>query len=141
MEKLLYTVLEVANLLDLHVKTVRNYVREGKLKSTKVGKQYRIAQEDLSAFLGQTPTEPIKAPAPTMDVSAIAQLEGVSRALADRIAILLQAAANGRREATPMRVETIYNPETSRLKIIVVGDTEAAVGILQFAQSLLESEQ
>jgi hypothetical protein len=34
------------------VKTVRNYVRDGRLKAVRIGKQYRIAREDLEAFMG-----------------------------------------------------------------------------------------
>ena len=48
----LYSVEQVANLLDLHVRTVRNYVREGRLKAVRIGKQYRIAREDLEAMTG-----------------------------------------------------------------------------------------
>ena len=77
MSKALYTVQEVANLLGLHVKTVRNYVREGRLASTRVGKQYRIARADLEAFTGTSLNEGIQAPQPSMEVSSILQVDGV----------------------------------------------------------------
>lgn len=48
-----YSVDQVAELLDLHVRTVRGYVRDGRLKATRIGKQYRIAREDLEAFTGR----------------------------------------------------------------------------------------
>ncbi|MFC7563955.1 helix-turn-helix domain-containing protein [Actinomadura namibiensis] len=47
-----YSVEQVAELLDLHVRTVRGYVRDGKLRATRIGKQYRIAREDLEEFTG-----------------------------------------------------------------------------------------
>jgi len=52
-----YSVDQVASLLGLHVKTVRGYVRDGRLKAVRIGKQYRITREDLEAFAGQ-PVEP-----------------------------------------------------------------------------------
>ena len=43
----LYSVEQVAAQLGLHVRTVRNYVRDGRLKAVRIGKQYRIAREHL----------------------------------------------------------------------------------------------
>jgi excisionase family DNA binding protein len=45
-----YTVDQVAELLNLHPKTLQRYIREGKLKATKLGKSYRITGHDLSVF-------------------------------------------------------------------------------------------
>ena len=47
-----YTVSQVAKLLQLHEKTVQRFIREGKLKASKVGRSYRIAGHDLSVFAG-----------------------------------------------------------------------------------------
>ena len=52
-ERELYSVGEVAELLGLHVRTVRNYVREGRLKAVRIGKQYRISKEDFAALTGR----------------------------------------------------------------------------------------
>jgi excisionase family DNA binding protein len=43
---------QVADMLGLHVKTVRAHVRDGRLKAVRIGKQYRIAREDLEALTG-----------------------------------------------------------------------------------------
>ena len=48
----LLSVFDIAKRLKLHVKTVRNYVREGRLKAVRVGKQYRISRADVEAFTG-----------------------------------------------------------------------------------------
>ena len=49
MSQELYSAEQIADLLNLHVRTVRNYVREGRLKAVRIGKQYRIAREDQPA--------------------------------------------------------------------------------------------
>lgn len=51
MENKFYTVDEVSEMLNIHPKTVRKYIREGKLGATKVGKQWRIAGHDLSLLV------------------------------------------------------------------------------------------
>jgi excisionase family DNA binding protein len=45
------TVQEAAAVLKLSIETVRRYVRSGKLKSTKLGRQYRIKRADVDALL------------------------------------------------------------------------------------------
>src|ERR1700735_1598499 len=49
----LMSVEQGAEVLKLHVRTVRSYVRDGRLKATRIGKQYRIALSDLEAFAGR----------------------------------------------------------------------------------------
>ncbi len=53
MSEELYSVEQVAERLGLHVRTVRSYVREGRLKAVRIGKQYRIGQADLEALTGR----------------------------------------------------------------------------------------
>lgn len=45
-----YTVEQISSLLKIHPKTVQRYIREGKLRATKIGKGWRVAGHDLSAF-------------------------------------------------------------------------------------------
>lgn len=52
MEELrIYTVKEVAELLQVSKMTVSRYIKAGKLKSSKLGRMYRIADDDLRKFL------------------------------------------------------------------------------------------
>lgn len=46
-----YTLDEVAVMLKVVYLTVYRWVRDGKLKAYKVGKQYRISKEQLDLFL------------------------------------------------------------------------------------------
>ena len=47
---------DIARELDLHVNTVRGWIRDGKLKATKVGRDYRIKREDYEKFLQERTT-------------------------------------------------------------------------------------
>ena len=51
MEDKFYTVDQVAEILGMHHKTIRKFIREGKLCANKVGKQWRISGHDLSIFM------------------------------------------------------------------------------------------
>lgn len=42
-----YTLSEVARLLDLSDRTIRNYVKDGKLKGKKIGPQWRFTREQI----------------------------------------------------------------------------------------------
>ena len=46
-----YTIEEVAKILRVSPQTVRNLVRQGKLKAFKVGIQLRVKQVDLDEFM------------------------------------------------------------------------------------------
>ena len=46
-----YTVVEIAQLLDITPQTVRAYIKEGRLKGKRIGRPILITQESLNAFL------------------------------------------------------------------------------------------
>ena len=46
-----YTTQQVAEILHLQVTTIRDYIKLGKIKAYKVGKSWRITEEDLKEFL------------------------------------------------------------------------------------------
>ena len=50
-----YTIDEVAELLHVTRRTVYNYIKEGKLKATKIGKYWRVTAKALEELL--TPAE------------------------------------------------------------------------------------
>ena len=130
----LYSVEQVAERLGLHVRTVRAYIREGRLKALKIGKQYRITRGDLEAFLGPA-AKTMDEPPGRAEVSSIVEVERVDRDAAIRIANLLLATANGRpRGDGPLRVETIYDEARERLKVIVVGGLGESADLLKLIE-------
>ena len=50
----MYTADQVAEILHLHPKTIRRFIRQGTLKARKVGKQWRITERELKDFIGDT---------------------------------------------------------------------------------------
>ena len=139
----LYSVEQVAERLGLHVKTVRNYVREGRLKAVRIGKQYRIAGEDLAALTGgSVPATPREDAHRTrhVEVSSVVAVDAISRQDADRVMTLVMAAVNGRREDDdPMRVQTVYDEERARLRILLLGGAQTSAELLRLVSALLES--
>lgn len=135
----LFTPEQVADLLGLHVRTVRRYIRDGQLPAVQVGKRYRVSREAVEAFAGITLDQPQPATPPHTEVSTIVGVDGISRAAADRLTTLLVASAQGRGSRDePLKVETIHYPDRHRLKVVVSGDLAATMAALALLNSLLE---
>ena len=139
-----YSIEQVASQLGLHVRTVRNYVRDGRLKGVRIGKQYRIAQADLDALTGHGGPAAQAVASDTarrhVEVSSIVQIEAVDFAAASRVTNALMAAAKGRSEdGGPLRIDTIYDQERFRLKVVLIGSIAATAPLLKFINALLES--
>ena len=135
----MYSVEQVAERLGLHVRTIRSYVRDGRLKAVKIGKQYRIAAADLAALTG----EPVPAAGPPgrAEVSSIVQVDGLAPGSADRISTLLTTAAQAPRDSPePLRLQTIYDEERSRMKIVILGGPAATADLLHLLDGLLGPE-
>ncbi|MEU6785457.1 helix-turn-helix domain-containing protein [Nonomuraea angiospora] len=125
-----YTVEQVAALLGLHVKTVRNYVRDGRLPAVRIGKQYRIAKEDLAAFTGTPLGTPRRA-----EVSSIVQVDGIARGDMDRVSTMVLGSLASRPHG--LRVEFVYDEEREHLKVIVLGGLEESAQVLRIIDALV----
>ena len=130
----LYSVEQVADLLGLHVRTVRHYVRDGKLKATRIGKQYRIARQDLEALTGQSASALERPPVRRqrhIEVSSVVLIDAVSKDTAHRLTTFLTAGLKGRPQSdAPARVETVYDEERARLKVIISASIETTNALL-----------
>jgi len=51
MTRLFLTAREVASILKLNILTVYEYIRKGKLKAVKFGRNYRIEEKNLDKFI------------------------------------------------------------------------------------------
>lgn len=52
-----YTAQDLADKLRVNVMTIYRYIRAGKLKAYKIGKEYRIDDAEFSAFLKAVSTK------------------------------------------------------------------------------------
>jgi excisionase family DNA binding protein len=134
-----YSLEQVAEQLGLHIRTVRNFVRDGRLAATRVGKQYRVAPEDLAKLTGR----PATAFRPDglhrhCDVSSVVTIDAIDPETTSRLTNMLMGAANGRRGGPPLRVETIYDEMRARLKIVVMGDIDDSAAMLKTIKALAE---
>jgi excisionase family DNA binding protein len=146
MEEVLFSIEQVAEHLGLHVKTVRNYVREGRLKAVRIGKQYRISAADLAAMTGR-PVSTLE-PQPVrrtrhVEVYSVIEVDAVSPELSERVTNMLLGAANsrGHSEDDPVRVQAIYDALRGRLKLILIGSIETTGALLRVIEALVEVEK
>ncbi|MFJ1645421.1 helix-turn-helix domain-containing protein [Streptomyces sp. NPDC088258] len=146
-ERDLYSVGEVAELLGLHVRTVRNYVRDGRLKAVRIGKQYRISRADFEALtsLPSADTAPGTQGAPAaarrghVEVSSIVQIDAIGPDAASRLSTFVTAGAQAERDTPdPLRVQTVYDKERARMKIVILGDAATTATVLHLIDDILE---
>ncbi|MDT0489111.1 helix-turn-helix domain-containing protein [Streptomyces sp. NPDC012600] len=140
-ERELYSIGEVAERLGLHVRTVRNYVRDGRLKAVRIGKQYRISRADFEALTsrppGDTPSGDIGGRG-RAEVSSIVQIDGVGPDAAHRLSTFVTASAQSPRDTRePLRVQTVYDKERARMKIVVLGSAADTAELLHLVDGVL----
>lgn len=137
-----YSVGQVADLLGLHVKTVRGYVRDGRLKAVRIGKQYRITREDLEAFTGHPVQPPARETARRVrhvEVSSVVQVDAIGPDAVRRLTNTLMAAVAVRPgSADRMRLQTVYDEEQASLKIILIGGLAGSAEIMRLVSTLLQ---
>ena len=55
-----YDIKELSEMLKMNIRTLQRYVREGKLKVSKVGRKYIITEENLKELLEATEVKDIE---------------------------------------------------------------------------------
>lgn len=53
-----YNLKEVVKLLGLNIQTIRQYIKEGKLKASKIGTHYMVTDEAIKEFLKANEVKP-----------------------------------------------------------------------------------
>jgi excisionase family DNA binding protein len=136
---------EVARALDLQPRTVRNYIRDGRLPAVRIGKQYRIAAADFAAMTGAVPANPIQPAGVTRgtdperalasDATSVIWLSGLAARDLDRLTTLFTAAG-----ASPgADVRVVQFPEERRLKVLVIGPVGPVASFLAYVQAILDT--
>ena len=134
----LCTVHFAAGRLKLHPKTVLRFIREGRLRATRIGKSYRILHADLEAFAGA----PLETPASEAWVTAIIDVPGVGPELAQKWARTIPAVLNSRLGTGPhMRAEIVYEQERAHLKVVLLGPPGDTAKMLDMIRALLDQSR
>ncbi|MGX1101442.1 helix-turn-helix domain-containing protein [Amorphus sp. MBR-141] len=133
----LYTVEAVAERLKLHSKTVLRFIREGRLRATKIGKQYRILRSDLDAFAGLSSAHE----APAARVTAVVDVPNVDQELLRRLTSIMLGAAAGNNEQHPqaISVDIAHDPIRRAVKVIAIGTPSDVSGLLKLVDACLEA--
>jgi excisionase family DNA binding protein len=137
----LLSVEQVAQRLGVQAKTVRRYVHEGRLKAVRIGKQYRVAAEDLAALTGQSSAafaQNILRRQRHVEASSVVQIDAIAPEDAIRITNSVGAAIKGRDTASdaPLRVDTLYDETRARLKVIITGSLATTTTLLHLISAL-----
>lgn len=131
----LHTVEAAAERLKLHPKTVLRFIREGRLRATKVGKSYRIQPADLDALAGIEP----KAAATSARVTAVIDIPDVDSELLRRLtsALLGAGGASGHRDED-LSFDIAHDPIRRSVKVIAVGAPRHIAAILEITAASVE---
>jgi excisionase family DNA binding protein len=136
---LLLTVEQVAERLNLHAKTVRRYIRDGRLKAKRIGKEYRVTRVDLDAFAGSTVSDPIPR-SRQITVSSIVDVDAISPDESHRVTTMIMASLNSRKgEADYPRVDSIYYEDRGRLRVTITATPVLTCDLIRMIDALLEN--
>ena len=136
----MYSLDQVAERLGLHVRTVRGYVRTGRLKAIRIGKQYRVAREELESIIGAGNSRDAVSRRRNAEVSSVVQMGAVTQNMVFRIADHLRSAVKTPRDdGSALRVETIYDQGHAELKVIVIGSLSGAAAVFGLLGAILDT--
>lgn len=131
----LYTVDAVAARLQVHKKTVLRFIRERRLRATKIGKQYRILRSDLDAFAGVDAVQDV----PAARVTTIVDIADVDQDLLRCLtSTMLGAGAAKEQHAKDLSIDVAHDPVRRTVKIIAIGSPSDVGALLPLVDACLE---
>ena len=139
--KQLFTVDEAAQRLNLHVKTVRRFIRDGRLPAKRIGKEYRITRAALDEFGGTVADSgsPTVTRSRNILVSSIVDVDAISAEDSHRITTMIMAGLNARRgEPDFPRVDSLYEAERGRLRVMVTANPILTCDLIRTIAALAE---
>lgn len=148
--KTYYTVDQIANMLNMHPKTIQRYIREGKLKASKVGKSWRVNGHDLSIFTEQTNAflknqsdiTDIKTIDDKIKVSAVIDIEVMDTDEAIRIVNTLTASLNVKPiEYGKSTLSTQFIQPELKVRVMLWGNITFIQAMLSFISELNNQQQ
>lgn len=152
MEEKFYTIDQVANILGMHHKTIRKFIKDGKLKANKVGKQWRVSQEDLNSFMDVKSENEDKSiefrlnasknlvSIPKVNVSTVVEINNISNNEYSRLSNLLLALTNNPALISGgATINLKYTENENRLRVMLWGDIKFIEEMLSSISLLIEN--
>jgi excisionase family DNA binding protein len=145
----MYTVQELAKILSLHPKTVQRFIREGKIKATKIGREWRVRKEDLRDFAhSELSAMPEDEPAAStrladrVQVTAVIELDEGHSSEVSRISNSLIAVLNNKDPRFgAARYDLVYHPEVRKARFVLHGTPLFLRTILELVDVLLQQDE
>ena len=139
-----YTVEQVAARLQVHPKTVLRYIREGRLRATRIGRPYRVLGADLEAFAGGPDAAAsggathAEAPAAEAVMTTVVEVPSVRPELAQKWARAVPNALQAKPHGTPLRADVVYTPDSRTVKILISGGAADCINLLNLIRVWLD---
>ena len=160
MENKFYTIDQVAEILGIHHKTVRKFIKEGKLNANKLGKQWRISPLDLERFTKMEDSideseaisydEEIELSNNDLNfevkneikVSSVIDLEGIDSDEYSRISNMLLAVMNCKNDSLQKNTINIkYSKNVNRLRVMLWANINTTKEVLDVIEMLREDKK
>lgn len=160
MENKFYTIDQVAEILGIHHKTVRKFIKEGKLNANKLGKQWRISPLDLERFTKVEDSidesesisydEEIELSNNALNfevkneikVSSVIDLEGIDSDEYSRISNMLLAVMNCKNDSLQKNTINIkYSKNVNRLRVMLWANINTTKEVLDVIEMLREDKK
>ena len=160
MENKFYTIDQVAEILGIHHKTVRKFIKEGKLNANKLGKQWRISPLDLERFTKVEDSideseaisydEEIELSNNKLNfevkneikVSSVIDLEGIDSDEYSRISNMLLAIMNCKNDSLQKNTINIkYSKNVNRLRVMLWANISTTKEVLDVIEMLREDKK
>ncbi len=147
MNEIYYNVEQIAQMLNIHPKTIQRYIREGKLHATKIGKSWRVTGHDLSRFTEGTSSTsagiPAEKPVRIQTIaSSVVDVSVMDNNEAMRIANSLNATMNAKPQEyghASMHLQFLDNSNT--LRITLWGTIQFMSVIMSAIEAYTESDE
>jgi len=145
MSKDYYTVEQISEMLDIHPKTIQRYIREGRLRATKIGKSWRVTGHDLSVFVESASEERSGSgnrPARSVIASSVIDIIADGKEDAIRIMNTLTAALNAKPpEYGQSSLQSQYIERENMVRVTLWGDIRFMAVIMDTVASLTEQNK
>ena len=137
-----YTVEQISDMLNIHPKTIQRYIREGRLRATKIGKSWRITGHDLSVFIENNSAEGSglgNRSARSVIASSVIDIIAVEKEDAIRIMNTLTAALNAKPpEFGQSSMQSQYIERENMVRVTLWGDIRFMAVMMDTIASLTE---